>query len=144
MKTTNKTNVVKKSVKKINDTDLLEMDLDNLNFENLLKEAQNLNSDFKKDKGISENSEKRKLYKIPVNTGIRSKIRKQLTKHISNFLSQPTKDNYISFEKFYLETYTDNSFKEESIIDNRQDDLTQQRNKSFMRAIQLFKTKNKL
>lgn len=149
MKNLKTNSVIKESKKIIKDNDLLTTNLDETNFENLFNKFTETNKDYAKDKGINNiNGEKDRLYKDKQTTGSRRKLRKTLDKFCFEWSKNLSKDDrkkvYQKFVEFYKQTYYKTDFSDNSIVDNRQDSLTQKRNKEFMNTIRIYKISNKL
>lgn len=118
-------NVINESKKLLNDSQLIEFseNLDDLNFENLLK---------KQSANIKQTtSNKEKIYKIEVDKKIRMKIRKERNKYFdniiyfcSNELKTELKKEIENFNKFYKETYSLNDYSLNSICQNNSDEDT--------------------
>ena len=130
----------------MNDENLLKLDLenlDNVNFESLIKEVS---KNIKQKKETS----KEKLYKIEVDKKQRQILRKKRNKFIDNVLffytqkqSKELENEIKEFEKFYKETYLLNDYSDNSIMQNNSDNETKIKVKLFLKIVKNSKVKQK-
>ena len=128
----------------MNDENLLNLDLenlDNVNFESLIKEVS---KNIKQKKETS----KEKLYKIEVDKKQRQILRKKRNKFIDNVLffytqkqSKELENEIKEFEKFYKETYILNDYSDNSIMQNNSDNETKIKVKLFLKIVKNSKVK---
>ena len=128
----------------MNDENLLNLDLenlDNVNFESLIKEVS---------KNIKQKKEttKEKLYKIEVDKKQRQILRKKRNKFIDNVLffytqkqNKELENEIKEFEKFYKETYLLNDYSDNSIMQNNSDNETKIKVKLFLKIVKNSKVK---
>ena len=128
----------------MNDENLLNLDLenlDNVNFESLIKEVS---KNIKQKKETS----KEKLYKIEVDKKQRQILRKKRNKFIDNILffytqkqNKELENEIKEFEKFYKETYLLNDYSDNSIMQNNSDNETKIKVKLFLKIVKNNKVK---
>ena len=128
----------------MNDENLLNLDLenlDNVNFESLIKEVS---KNIKQKKETS----KEKLYKIEVDKKQRQILRKKRNKFIDNILffytqkqNKELENEIKEFEKFYKETYFLNDYSDNSIMQNNSDNETKIKVKLFLKIVKNSKVK---
>lgn len=128
---------INESQKMINDSELLDKNLDEINFESLLSELEEKSK--KEIKGKKESQ-----YKIPVSTSIRKKLREKRDILMNEILvnrndSKKLKSAFNTFDIFYRETYSLNDYSLLSMCSNNSEETTKVR---LQLILDLMKRKN--
>lgn len=124
--------VLKNSFVELNDEALLNLDLDNVNIEELLKSNKSLNVPLAKKKDIKDSIYKKDAQKEnESDKNFRQRIRKQRNMHLDAILdakkennTKVLKDSFEAFNSFYKSIYSLNDFSMESITRKNADKNT--------------------
>lgn len=132
-------NEILNEISNISDENLLEINLDNLNFENIFKDSEKMKKISEKSESTKTTSKKFELYTFKTNKSDRQKLRNELKKFTINIFSiVETKDenkikSFISdFLEFYKKNYKKNDFSLDSLSYPNRDKDTEERILNFL------------